>query len=566
LFFIWYMEKLKSLLNKYFWILPVLLVIPTGLALLKVGFFGASDDLHIAWLYEMEQAIRAGQFPPRFVPDLSFGFGYPLFNFVFPLPFYLGEILRIFHLSLVGSIKGVFFLGLIFSSLTMYLFLKNFLGKFMALAGSLVYAYAPYRSTEVYVRGAIGEALSFVFFPLISLAIVKIYDASVQGKRSWRWIGIGALSVVGLVISHDIAAYMFVPFACLLAVLFFAVVKDKLKYALSSISMFVLGLLGSIYFWLPALKDSSLMKYDTVYDFVNYFPTLKRLFTPYFGYGGFPTMSFFIGLVPIAVILFGGIFFLVKFKKFELKYKILLSWAAIILAVSMFMMNYRSIWAWNIIPFLPYFQFPWRFLMMVVFVAPIFLVGFSKLKKNIWIPVLISVFAIATTVSYFRPQDFFQERQDAYYLNRYIPYPKASEEYLKTSEEYLRLGINTKTRPEKVPSPVEFNGGVVGSFASTGHGLSVSVSVSSLNGGLLTYNKYYFPGWRATLDGNSVPINYGLSYGQIAINVPPGNHVLKIVFSETPFRIFLDITSLVFIIFSLMLILGNGKILFKNKK
>jgi hypothetical protein len=102
------------------------LTIPTVLALLHPGFFGASDDMHSAWIYEMDRVLKSGIFPPRFVPDLSFGFGYPLFNFIYPFPYYLGELFHLIGLSLVNSTKAVLFLSIPVSAVTMFLFLKRF--------------------------------------------------------------------------------------------------------------------------------------------------------------------------------------------------------------------------------------------------------------------------------------------------------------------------------------------------------------------------------------------------------------------------------------------------------
>src|SRR5258706_15575236 len=90
--------------GKHIFLIILLLSIPAFWALFVHGFYGASDDLHIAWLQQMDATIRAGQIPPRFVPALSFGFGYPLFNFVFPLPFYVAEIIHLLVLSFVDSI------------------------------------------------------------------------------------------------------------------------------------------------------------------------------------------------------------------------------------------------------------------------------------------------------------------------------------------------------------------------------------------------------------------------------------------------------------------------------
>ncbi len=120
------MEKTRKFLKKYILFLILFLSIPAVRYLFVHGFFGVSDDLHIGWLYEMDRAVKMLQFPPRFVPDLSFAFGYPLFNFVYPLPFYIGEIFHLIGFSLVDSVKIVFGLSVPFSMYFMYKFLKEF--------------------------------------------------------------------------------------------------------------------------------------------------------------------------------------------------------------------------------------------------------------------------------------------------------------------------------------------------------------------------------------------------------------------------------------------------------
>ena len=151
--------KIKELL------ILILLVIPATLSLFKPGFFGASDDMHIAWLQQIDQSIKEGQIPPRYVSDLSFGFGYPLFNFIFPLPYYLGEIFHLVGLSFTYSIKAVFIFSLFASALTMYFLAKKLSGKFIGMAAAVLYTYTPYRSTDIYSRGALGESLAFIFSP-----------------------------------------------------------------------------------------------------------------------------------------------------------------------------------------------------------------------------------------------------------------------------------------------------------------------------------------------------------------------------------------------------------------
>jgi len=67
----------------------LVLSIPPTFYLLRRGFYEPHDLHHFADIYEMVRALASGQIPPRWGPDFSFNFGYPLFNFYYVLPFYL---------------------------------------------------------------------------------------------------------------------------------------------------------------------------------------------------------------------------------------------------------------------------------------------------------------------------------------------------------------------------------------------------------------------------------------------------------------------------------------------
>jgi len=506
------MQKVEEFLAKYHLLIILVLAIPAIWALFVPGFFGASDDLHIAWLHELDVTLRAGQFPPRFVPDLSFGFGYPLFDFVFPLPFYIGEIFHLLGLTLVDSVKTVFLLSIPVSGYFMYKFLKEHTSVWLALAGATLYIYTPYRATDIYVRGAFGEAVAFIFPPLVAWAITKT-----SKERSLKWIGILGLGVGGLVLSHDIMAYMFIPFLVVLALI--------ISFNIRAFLGFVLGLLVSIYFWLPAVLESSLMKYDTVFNFVDHFPTIKQLITPYFGYGAsvpgpYDGMSFFLGAINIILIILA----LILFKRLN---KITV-WALIMVAVSIVMMNFRSTFLWQHIPLIPYFQFPWRFLSLTTFATSIFVISLTNFKFGKYVGIVIILAAIILNFTDFKPHDFLG-RTDAYYLDRYIPVPVASEEYLKTGEEYLRLPKATEKRPTAVSPNV--------SLDST---FEVNTSIPKT----IDYYKYDFPGWIAKVDGKEVNISAGKPYGQIEFQVPAGKHTIKVAFQETPLRAVFDLVSL----------------------
>ncbi len=551
-------QSLKSKSNLKFLGIFFILLIPSFWALFVPGYFGASDDLHIAWLYEMDKLLSIGQIPPRFVPDLSFGFGYPLFNFVFPLPFYLGEIIHKLGFNFVDSVKGVFFLSIIFSSVFMYLFLKLFLNRGFSLAGAILYVYTPYRAVDLYIRGAIGEILSFVFLPLIILSLLKII-ISESIKEKLFYSGVGGLALSLLVLSHDITTYMFIPYILFLGIIFIFSKQNLLKNFLTLALMGILALLISSYFWLPALLDSTLMKYDTVFNFLDHYPTLKQLFVYYWGYGAsvpgpYDGMSFYLGTVNILILIGGIVLAILNLKKLSNIEKKILIWGGVSFIVTIFMMNYRSELIWKSLPFVPYFQFPWRFLMMITLITPIFLIPFKYLKFKKFVPVLIIFLTIATSFWMFRPQDFLG-RTDSYYLNKYIPLPITHSDYLLNQEEYLRLPKETQMRPSStfplayVDSSKEEQIDKISSDSLNSKIRVISPVETSLN-----YSKYYFPGWSALIDGKVAQIKPGLPYGQITTQVPSGTHTLEFKFSENLFKLSLDILSLVSLMGAIVLI------------
>jgi uncharacterized membrane protein len=551
------MKKAEKFVSKYYFWLILLLAVPAVWALFVPGFYGASDDIHIAWLQQMDKVVREGRFPPRYVPDVSYGFGYPLFNFVFPLPFYAAELLHLIGFSLVASIKAVFVLSFLLSGLLMYKLLREFASSLLSLIAALVYMFTPYRATDVFVRGALGESVAFVFLPLIIVCLLKVIKK--DQKTLNKWIGFGSLSIAGLIASHNITAYMFLPLAVLFALILIFISRNKKSSLLKVVLIFIFGLLISLYFWLPALYESRLMQFEyTQFGFVDHFPTLKQLITPHFGYGAsvagpYDGMSFYFGSANLLILVLGGALFLSKKRKIEKTAKFLIIWALGIVGLALFMMNHRSTFVWQVVPLIKNFQFPWRFLTITTFATPLLLIIFEKSRLKILFIFLIAL-AVISSVSYFRPEDFLG-RTDTYYLERYIPFPSASAEYQKTSEDYFRLPRNTLTRPDKnYPRFYSSSEDISINKVVESNSLDAWAEVSAAKPALLSYNKYLFPGWQVYLDEKQVSPQAGTPFGQIEIAVPKGEHRVEVLFRETALRKVLNLVSLIFLIVVLVFI------------
>jgi len=208
-------EKIAKLFSKSWPIVILLLVfsIPAAFKLLSPGFYEPSDLHHIADIYQMFRAFVSGQIPPRIGPDYTFGWGYPLFNFYYVLPFYIGALWFYISGSLTWSFKSVFILSIFISTPAMYLFLKQYFKKLPSFVGAVLYLYTPFRALEIYVRGAMGEALAISLLPLAFYVLSRV--AKDSGKKN---IAIAAIVLALFFLSHN---YLQLYYSCIFSVSYF---------------------------------------------------------------------------------------------------------------------------------------------------------------------------------------------------------------------------------------------------------------------------------------------------------------------------------------------------------
>src|SRR3989344_538734 len=152
--------------------LPILLVILIGFIplfdLFHPGLPLTHDGQdHVARIANFYQNLTEGNIIPRWAGNLNWGYGHPILMFLYPFPSYTASMFHFLGFSLVDSVKIVFGLSFIASGFAMYAWLKEFLGIKAGFVGALLYMFAPYRFVDLYVRGAIGEHVAFVFPPLI---------------------------------------------------------------------------------------------------------------------------------------------------------------------------------------------------------------------------------------------------------------------------------------------------------------------------------------------------------------------------------------------------------------
>jgi len=560
-------KKIKELLKEH-WLIAlglVLLIIPAGLRLLMRGFYEPSDLHHIADIYEMFRAFQSGQIPPRLGPDYTFGWGYPLFNFYYVLPFYIGALWFWISSSLTASFKFVFFLSVIISVPSMYLFLRQYFRKFAAFTGAALYLYTPFRALEIYVRGAMGEALAISLLPLVLFVLAKIV----------KMPGIRNVVIAGFVIALFLLSHNYFWLLALLPIISFAVLmlffeKDKIPRTLALVVAGVFGAGLSIYWWLPALLEQKLVFSHTPFPLIDHFPFIKQLIIPSWGFGASVPgpgdgISFQIGVVNIVVLLTTLLAIIFVRKRFSKRNLVLASWAILGFFATVFMMNIRSYPVWQLIPFYNFVQFPWRLLFLTTLFTSILsaiITDTFPTKVSKITSFLIIAGSILLTFNYFQPSHIVYKK-DNEYLNRMFANltkegtkPSVSADYMNWSEDYLLLPQWTEERPEFLyPLKVESSTGITVSEIKENSPVSWTAKVYAQEEGKVTFFAYYFPGWYANDNGQVVALSPGKPYGQIELALSKGLHTIDISWKETPLRKSADYLSLAFLLTGFVLLI-----------
>ena len=550
------MIKIKKLLQYKFspLIIILLLSLPACIPLLHSGFFHFSDEPHLINLQQMITAFASGQILPRWAPDMSWGYGYPLFNYYYPLPYYIGSLFYLLNHSLISSLKLVFLLTIPLSGIFMYLWLKEHTSKLGAGVGALIYIYTPYRALDLYIRGAVGECLAFVFIPLIAYLI----DKYISGK-SLKYLGILAISLGLFFTSHNLAPLIFVPWLLIYALLRIYLNKDYrlLPYLLGS---FILGFLVSAFWTVPAFIERGLLQYSTPFNYIDHFPFIKQLIYSPWRYGAslpgpYDDLSFQIGFINLFIIIY-AIYLLLKGAVVQNKRYFLIFILCTMFFV-LFLMNIRSDFLWRIFPLSNYVQFPWRFLMVTTFLTA----ALTMIINNKRLLIIMGILSIVMNYNYFKPSGYFYP-DDKYYLKRMLPYYEVngqeinSDEYFNYSEDYLLLPKWVTVRPNSLPDSKFYS--TSAEDLDVKENTKVNFTLETNEATEIIFNTYYFPGWQVTVNNKKMDLNLLKPYGNFALRVE-ANSTLKYFWKETQLRLAMDLLSLAAFIFSLILVVGKDK-------
>ena len=182
-----------------------------SLPILYHGLQSAHDSMfHMSRIEGMSVGLRLGQFPVRINATAHSGFGYPDPIYYPNLFFYFPALLRLLHISPPLAYKALLYLiNLLTAGIAYFSAHRLSRSRAVPLIFTFTYTFAYYRLTDVYTRGALGEALALAFFPLVFYGLHSIFFSA---HKNWLALAIG---MCGIISSHVPSVLLVVVFLAL---------------------------------------------------------------------------------------------------------------------------------------------------------------------------------------------------------------------------------------------------------------------------------------------------------------------------------------------------------------
>lgn len=265
------MLKIKEILKneKYFSIIIILIAsIFVCIPLMSKNIDMTYDDgiQHICRLIGTYQSLQEGE--TAIMSNFCNGFGYSWNLFYSPLTAYMPLIFKLIGVSFATCIKLFMFLVVFLSGYFMYIFIKKVTkNNNIAILAGILYIFAPYRLTDMYIRNALAELTSFMFLPLIFLGLYNLFN-SIGIPHSNKHVYIPLiLGSVGLILTHTVIT-MYTAIFALIYVLINLIRKSTDKeYRKKDIVKILLIcalliLVITSFFWAPLLELKNRANYE----------------------------------------------------------------------------------------------------------------------------------------------------------------------------------------------------------------------------------------------------------------------------------------------------------------
>jgi len=525
---------------------------------------GGDSPFLVLRTHQMEQALRSGAFPARWMADAALGLGYPAFTYYAALPYYLSAAASLSGLGALGGIKLAQLIGFLLAGGAAYGLARALdLRRPGALLASVAYSYAPFHLVNMYVRGdALSEFYAMGLFPLALLQAVLL----MRRPGLMRALAL-AVTYAALACTHNISAMLASPLLVLWIIgLSGQAPSGRRRWALLlGGGALALGLALSAWFWLPALAERDLVQLvdqtTGYFHFAGHFRgwdlVQRRLIFDYTLTGG--QDPFRMGLVQTVATAMGLGAWIWRWRSAGPLQRaggalLIICWAG-----ATFLMTAASHFVWEVVPLLAYTQFPWRLLALQALFGALAIgripeIVAGRRAGGRWgaaLAGIVSVALMATAVGGLKV-DRLTLREGDVTAQRLMLY-EAYSGNLGGTVRYEFLPATMRPRPyastalltgREAAAPYALAGELGASQLLALDARSQNWRVSMQEPGWIAFQVAAFPGWSGMLDGAVQGVTAEESLGLLKMEVPAGEHVVSLALGRTRVELWSERASL----------------------
>lgn len=525
------------------------------------GRFATSDAARreLAILVAFDGAFRDGALWPRWAADALAGSGYPLFTVLPPLPYLIAEAFVLAGLGVVGALKAALALAVVASAVAMALLGGRLYGPAAGLVAGVVFGYLPVRLGAMLERAALADLVALVWLPLVLWSLLGL-----EGGDRWslgaRWasapaIGLAGVAIGGAVLSAPVLAGLFAP-----VIVAFAAWRLFERRARGEVITPMVGRLGgafalaaglSMIWWLPLVAElPALMQTwpaTTVGAASGELVHPVQLLAPYpdarSGVATEPVLGLQLGIVALGL---GG-FALVgsplavprRARRAALVFALMTGGLAALATPLV-----APVWA--LVPRAPLLVTPWHIL-LVAMVPLAALAGgaVAGLEERFGDP-LAALRAVVPLLVAAVLASWMLLRIEASPLAADAASPRLVAETAVVPATVERgSALLDQVRRGESPQRWRLADPLAGRIEQTrASGASSEARVRLPTGGRVIFETTDYPGWTVRVDGRVVDHLRLPPAGVIAVDVPPGDHVVSARFESTLIRLLAGAVSI----------------------
>ena len=500
---------------------------------------------HLARFANYKIALREGQFPPRFAPNLLNHYGYPVFNYNYPLANILSVPFSLLKFHYEVTYKLLILLSLAFGSFGVLRWLSQYsIKKLPILAAIIAYLSGPPLISTLLFRGSIGEIMAYALWPWLLLS-----STAASKKLSQRSTVLHICIWTAFLLAHNISVFIAVFVFAIIGVWQMLIVFERKRYVLQMFTIVICAIGLSLWFWLPAIgemKQVVVSQAANQREYLLHFPTIKQLlYSPlFFGYsysGPVDTLSYWLGWITPICIFALTIIALNQFwcKQFSFR-KYLRAHKSQVVPISVFLLLFCiviqmpfSSWIWKTVPNFRLIQFPWRFgLLTTIFSLPLLVWLLQSRSKLITGLIWLTIFLQLLGVSQAKPIDYIAKQKFEYDLHGGTT---------STQNENVPFGFTYLLIADWQPSPSILSGEAYISTVENWNGSNRLYRLDVMTPSVIVEPTMNYLGWETKVralysDDNSFKLityqNSDEIQGRIAYSLEPGLYQVSTRFTQ----------------------------------